>query len=139
MEAEMRIILATAFLITAGCSSTVEPSAEDLQRNALIGNWNKFENQDIWTPQGFRFQVGFRADGKYQFVTFDNTEISGTWEYNGDGQILIEDTVCPSAGAYSYTVDSGMLELTSVDIADDGCGRSERLVGQWLRSGTLDQ
>jgi hypothetical protein len=135
----MRILLAVVFLFAAACSSTVEPDLEDIQRSAIIGNWNKFENQDVWTPQGFRYQVGFRADGKYQFVTFDLTEISGTWEYNGDGQILIQDNVCPAVGAYSYSVDSGMLDLVSVDISDDGCGRSSRLGGQWLRSGTLDQ
>ncbi|NND72919.1 MAG: hypothetical protein HKN43_15185 [Rhodothermales bacterium] len=135
----MRILLATAFLFVVGCSSTVEPDLDDIQRNAIIGNWNKYENVDVWTPQGFRFQVGFRADGKYQFVTFDFTEISGTWEYNGSGQILIQDSVCPAKGAYSYSVESGTLELASVDIADDGCGRSARLAGQWLRSGTLDQ
>ena len=127
------------FVLVAGCSSITEPNSADLQRNAIIGNWNKFENADVFTPQGFRFQVGFRSDGKYQFITFDFVEISGNWRHNGDGKIVISDNICSSEGTYEYSVQNGTLLLTSVDIAGDGCGRSDKLSGEWLRSGELDQ
>jgi hypothetical protein len=125
-------------MVTA-CSNSVEPSVEDIQRNALIGNWNKFENVDLFTPQGFRFQVGFRSDGKYQFITFDNNEIAGTWKYGAENSVVIVDTICPSEGNYEFSVEEGMLVLSSIDVNDDNCGRRERLAGEWIRSGTLDQ
>lgn len=134
----LSILIAGSFMVAA-CSNSVEPSLEDIQRNALIGNWNKFENVDLFTPQGFRFQVGFRSDGKYQFITFDNNEISGTWKYGSGNSIVINDSICPSDGNYAFAVEDGMMVLSSIDVNDDDCGRQERLAGEWIRSGSLDQ
>ena len=115
-------------LMLAACTSSVDPTGETPE-SAIIGNWTK-------SIFGFPYNVNFRGDGRYEFVTFDNVVISGTWLIDSQKRLMIADNVCSFDGSYDYEFVEGRLLLSVFDdVATPSCSRGEFLSGTWTRNG----
>ncbi len=117
------------------CTNGVDAASDEVPITAILGNWNRYDNQDLLTPTGFKSEINFRSDGLYKFITFDLREIDGTWRTDASKNIVISDNICSFDGTFRPEFIEGKLNLTSTDGFDDECGRSARLSGEWLRTG----